>query len=68
MLKDITFGQYYENKSFVHSIDPRIKILLMIARRLMMMGKIILRRREEILSIIHVIPQLWQHLQPLILK
>ena len=30
MLKDITFGQYYENKSFVHSIDPRIKILLMI--------------------------------------
>ena len=31
MLKDITFGQYYEEKSPVHKCDPRVKILLMIA-------------------------------------
>jgi len=31
MLKDITFGQYYESKSVVHKCDPRVKILLMIA-------------------------------------
>lgn len=30
MLKDITFGQYFEGKSIVHKTDPRIKILLMI--------------------------------------
>ena len=30
MLKDITFGQYYESKSVVHRLDPRVKILLMI--------------------------------------
>ena len=30
MLKDITFGQYYESKSIIHRLDPRIKILLMI--------------------------------------
>ncbi len=30
MLKDITFGQYYESKSLIHKLDPRIKILLMI--------------------------------------
>ena len=31
MLKDITFGQYYESKSVVHKCDPRVKMLLMIA-------------------------------------
>ena len=30
MLKDITFGQYYESRSLIHRIDPRIKIVLMI--------------------------------------
>lgn len=30
MLKDITFGQYYEGNSVVHSLDPRTKILLLI--------------------------------------
>ena len=30
MLKDITFGQYYESRSVIHSIDPRVKIVLMI--------------------------------------
>ncbi|MFC4804699.1 energy-coupling factor transporter transmembrane component T family protein [Filifactor villosus] len=28
MLKDITLGQYYPTESFVHSLDPRVKILL----------------------------------------
>lgn len=31
MLKDITFGQYYESDSFVHKLDPRTKMLLLIA-------------------------------------
>ncbi|MBQ6848007.1 MAG: energy-coupling factor transporter transmembrane protein EcfT [Clostridia bacterium] len=31
MLKDITFGQYYDATSVVHKCDPRVKILLMIA-------------------------------------
>ena len=31
MLKDITPGQYYPVKSFVHDLDPRIKIVLTIA-------------------------------------
>lgn len=31
MLKDITFGQYFEGNSFVHRLDPRNKILLLIA-------------------------------------
>ena len=31
MLKDVTFGQYYPAKSFVHRMDPRVKILLVIA-------------------------------------
>ncbi len=31
MLKDITFGQYYDAPSVVHKCDPRVKILLMIA-------------------------------------
>lgn len=31
MLKDITFGQYYESDSFVHNLDPRTKMLLLIA-------------------------------------
>ena len=30
MLKDLTFGQYYDSKSFIHKLDPRIKIVLMI--------------------------------------
>ncbi len=30
MLKDITFGQYYDSKSIVHRTDPRLKIILMI--------------------------------------
>lgn len=31
MLSDITLGQYYPAKSFVHRIDPRVKIILLIA-------------------------------------
>ncbi len=31
MLKDITLGQYYPVKSFVHDLDPRVKIILTIA-------------------------------------
>ena len=31
MLSDLTFGQYYEADSFVHRLDPRIKILILIA-------------------------------------
>lgn len=31
MLKELSFGQYYDAKSFVHSMDPRFKILLLIA-------------------------------------
>lgn len=30
MLKDITFGQYYESNSFLHKADPRVKLVLMI--------------------------------------
>lgn len=30
MLKDVTFGQYFEGNSFVHKLDPRCKILLLI--------------------------------------
>ena len=30
MLKDITFGQYFDCKSPIHKADPRIKIILMI--------------------------------------
>ncbi|MBR7132324.1 MAG: energy-coupling factor transporter transmembrane protein EcfT [Clostridia bacterium] len=30
MLKDITFGQYYESNSLLHRTDPRAKIVLMI--------------------------------------
>ena len=30
MLKDITFGQYFDSKSVVHKADPRIKILMLI--------------------------------------
>ena len=30
MLKDITFGQYYDSKSLIHRLDPRVKIVLMI--------------------------------------
>ena len=30
-MKDVTFGQYYPAKSFVHNMDPRIKILATIA-------------------------------------
>ncbi len=31
MLKDITFGQYFETDSLIHKLDPRVKILLLIA-------------------------------------
>ena len=31
MLNDVTFGQYYPAKSFVHNMDARAKIVLMIA-------------------------------------
>ncbi len=31
MLNDVTFGQYYPAKSFVHNMDPRAKILFVIA-------------------------------------
>ncbi|MBR4073425.1 MAG: energy-coupling factor transporter transmembrane protein EcfT [Clostridia bacterium] len=30
MIKDITFGQYYDSASFIHKMDPRAKILLLI--------------------------------------
>ncbi len=30
MLKDITFGQYYESRSVIHRTDPRAKIVLLI--------------------------------------
>lgn len=30
MLKDITFGQYFSADSFVHKLDPRAKILLLL--------------------------------------
>ena len=31
MLNDVTFGQYYPVKSFVHRCDPRLKLLALIA-------------------------------------
>ena len=31
MLNDVTFGQYYPTKSFVHRLDPRVKLLFLIA-------------------------------------
>lgn len=31
MLNDVTFGQYYPTQSFVHRMDPRIKLLALIA-------------------------------------
>lgn len=31
MLADVTFGQYYPTESFVHKMDSRIKLLLLIA-------------------------------------
>ena len=31
MLNDVTFGQYYPTKSFVHRLDPRCKLLALIA-------------------------------------
>lgn len=31
MLKGISFGQYYKTRSFVHSMDARMKLLLLIA-------------------------------------
>lgn len=30
-MKDVTFGQYYPSHSFVHKMDPRIKLLITIA-------------------------------------
>ena len=31
MLNDVAFGQYYPTQSFVHRLDPRIKILALIS-------------------------------------
>ena len=31
MLNDVTFGQYYPSQSFVHKLDPRVKLLFLIA-------------------------------------
>lgn len=31
MLKDVAFGQYYPVQSFVHKMDPRLKIIFLIA-------------------------------------
>ncbi len=31
MLNDVTFGQFYPAKSFVHKLDPRMKLLALIA-------------------------------------
>ena len=31
MLNDVTFGQYYPTRSFVHNMDPRAKIVFVIA-------------------------------------
>lgn len=31
MLNDVTFGQYYPSNSFVHKLDARVKLLLLIA-------------------------------------
>ena len=30
MLRDITFGQYFDTKSPVHKADPRVKMVLLI--------------------------------------
>lgn len=30
MIKDITFGQYYDSKSIFHRMDPRVKIVLLV--------------------------------------
>ena len=30
MLNDVTFGQYYPAQSFVHKLDPRVKLLFLI--------------------------------------
>ncbi len=30
MLKDITFGQYFDNNSLIHKLDPRTKMLLLV--------------------------------------
>ena len=30
MIKDITFGQYYDSKSMIHKMDPRAKIVLLV--------------------------------------
>ena len=31
MLNDVTFGQYYPAQSFAHRLDPRVKLLILIA-------------------------------------
>ena len=31
MLKDITFGQYFPGDSIIHRLDPRMKLILIIA-------------------------------------
>ena len=31
MLKDITFGQYFPGESIIHRLDPRMKLILIVA-------------------------------------
>lgn len=31
MVRDVTLGQYYPGKSFIHSLDPRSKLILLVA-------------------------------------
>ncbi|MBR5311118.1 MAG: energy-coupling factor transporter transmembrane protein EcfT, partial [Oscillospiraceae bacterium] len=31
MLKDITFGQYFPGDSIIHRLDPRMKLILIVA-------------------------------------
>ena len=30
MLKDITLGQYFPGNSFIHSLDPRTKLIVLV--------------------------------------
>ena len=31
MIKDFSFGQYYPQNSIIHKLDPRLKLVLLIA-------------------------------------
>ncbi len=35
MLRDITIGQYYNTKSFIHSLDPRCKLIALLVMMIM---------------------------------